>query len=64
MERNTGYIISSPLVLSVPADLRRKVTKLIAAKCALSARIDASQTSPSGKNKTCALYHCILMCIL
>lgn len=49
MERNTGYIISSPLVLSVPADLRRKVTKIIAAKCALSARIDASQSSPSGK---------------
>ncbi|CDH56223.1 nop domain-containing protein [Lichtheimia corymbifera JMRC:FSU:9682] len=49
MERNTGYIISSPLVLSVPADLRRKVTKIIAAKCALSARIDASQSSPSGE---------------
>ncbi|KAI9245864.1 hypothetical protein BDA99DRAFT_527653 [Phascolomyces articulosus] len=48
MERHTGYIYSSELVYSVPADLRRKVIRIVAAKCALAARVDMSNTSPQG----------------
>lgn len=32
----------------MPADLRRKVTKIIAAKCVLAARIDAQHESQNG----------------
>lgn len=49
VERHTGYIYNSELVLSVPSDLRRKVTKIIAAKCVLAARIDAQHESPNGE---------------
>ncbi|KAI9484977.1 hypothetical protein BDB00DRAFT_852443 [Zychaea mexicana] len=48
MDRHTGYIYSSELVMAVPSDLRRKVQKIIAAKCVLAARIDAMNTSPQG----------------
>ncbi|KAI7856277.1 hypothetical protein BDC45DRAFT_64265 [Circinella umbellata] len=49
MERHTGYIYGSDMVLAVPSDLRRKATKIIAAKCVLAARIDVMNTSPSGE---------------
>ena len=51
MERHTGYIYGSDMVLAVPSDLRRKATKIIAAKCVLAARIDVMNTSPTGKVK-------------
>ncbi|KAI8393264.1 uncharacterized protein BYT42DRAFT_339 [Radiomyces spectabilis] len=49
MEKHTGYIYYSDLVYSVPADLRRRVAKIIANKCALAARIDSLHTSPDGQ---------------
>ncbi|KAI9316524.1 hypothetical protein BX666DRAFT_1951533 [Dichotomocladium elegans] len=48
IERHGGYIYSSELVNAVPLDLRRKVTKIIAAKAVLAARIDSTHSSPNG----------------
>ncbi|EKX53264.1 hypothetical protein GUITHDRAFT_100970 [Guillardia theta CCMP2712] len=44
-----GIIVQSPLVLNSPQEFREKAVKLISAKCALAARVDASIESPSGE---------------
>jgi U4/U6 small nuclear ribonucleoprotein PRP31 len=44
-----GFIAQSPLVLSMPQDLRRKATKIIAGKATLAGRIDQSRASTDGK---------------
>ncbi|KAI8092794.1 uncharacterized protein BX664DRAFT_294098 [Halteromyces radiatus] len=44
-----GFIAQSPLVLSMPQDLRRKATKIISGKAALAGRIDQSRASTSGE---------------
>jgi U4/U6 small nuclear ribonucleoprotein PRP31 len=48
MQRHAGYIYYSDLVSSVPPDLRVKATRMIAAKCALAARIDKCHESVDG----------------
>ncbi|EIE89973.1 hypothetical protein G6F46_002197 [Rhizopus delemar] len=48
MERHAGYIYYSDIVNSVPQDLRRKAVKIVSAKAALAARIDATHQSPHG----------------
>ena len=44
-----GVINQSPLVLNSPPDYRQKAVKLVAAKCTLAARVDASNDVPSGE---------------
>ncbi|KAI8340775.1 hypothetical protein BC941DRAFT_392423 [Chlamydoabsidia padenii] len=43
-----GFIAQSPLVLSMPQDLRRKATKIISGKATLAGRIDQSRASTDG----------------
>ncbi|OAD67835.1 hypothetical protein PHYBLDRAFT_23225 [Phycomyces blakesleeanus NRRL 1555(-)] len=49
MERHVGYIYHSDTVSAVPHDLRKKVAKILAAKCVLAARIDAQHESTDGE---------------
>nr|XP_033806480.1 U4/U6 small nuclear ribonucleoprotein Prp31-like [Geotrypetes seraphini] len=46
---HTGYIYHSDIVQSLPPDLRRKVARLVAAKCTLTARVDGFHEHPEGK---------------
>ncbi|KAG0209434.1 U4/U6 small nuclear ribonucleoprotein Prp31 [Mortierella sp. GBA30] len=46
--RNVGYIYNSPLVLGMPAEVRRKAQRTIAAKLALAARMDRVHSRPDG----------------
>ncbi|KAM8794838.1 U4/U6 small nuclear ribonucleoprotein Prp31 [Eudromia elegans] len=46
---HTGYIYHSDIVQSLPPDLRRKAARLVAAKCALAARVDSFHESQDGK---------------
>jgi U4/U6 small nuclear ribonucleoprotein PRP31 len=43
-----GVINQSPVVLNCPPDYRQKAVKLVAAKCTLAARVDASNECASG----------------
>lgn len=45
---HTGFIYNSNIVQDMPPDLRRKAARLVAAKCALAARVDASHENPDG----------------
>ncbi|VDP22964.1 unnamed protein product [Soboliphyme baturini] len=42
---HTGFIYYTPMVQELPIDLRRKATRLIAAKCTLAARVDSVHAS-------------------
>lgn len=46
---HTGYIYNSDLLQKVPADIRRKVSRIVAGKCTLAARIDSFHQSRSGE---------------
>nr|CAG4635456.1 EOG090X06EY [Artemia franciscana] len=46
---HTGLVYYCPTVQNTSPDLRRKVARLVAAKCTLAARIDSSHESPDGK---------------
>ncbi|CAL1294852.1 unnamed protein product [Larinioides sclopetarius] len=46
---HTGFVHSSDIVQNTPADLRRKAARLVAAKCALAARVDGFHESPDGQ---------------
>jgi U4/U6 small nuclear ribonucleoprotein PRP31 len=45
---HTGFIFYSDLVQSTPPDVRRKVARVVAAKCTLAARVDSFHESPEG----------------
>ncbi|XP_074604366.1 pre-mRNA processing factor 31 isoform X2 [Brevipalpus obovatus] len=45
----TGFIHDCEIVQKVPPDIRRKAVRLVANKCSLAARIDASHSSPDGE---------------
>ncbi|KAI5701123.1 U4/U6 small nuclear ribonucleoprotein Prp31 [Diaphorina citri] len=45
---HTGFVYYSSLVQDYPADMRRKAARLVAAKCALAARVDAAHDSVDG----------------
>lgn len=45
---HTGYIYYSDVVQKVPADIRRKVARILAGKCTLAARIDSFHQSRDG----------------
>ncbi|CAO3653441.1 unnamed protein product [Mucor fragilis] len=49
MDRHIGYIGYAEPVLAAPQDLKRKLIKIVSAKAALAARIDASHQSPGGE---------------
>lgn len=46
---HTGFIYYSQIVQDTPPDLRRKAARLVAAKCTLAARVDASHESVTGE---------------
>ncbi|KAI8988163.1 hypothetical protein BDF20DRAFT_854223 [Mycotypha africana] len=48
VDRHAGYVLYSEPVLTAPSDLRKKLVKIVSAKAALAARIDASHQSPDG----------------
>jgi U4/U6 small nuclear ribonucleoprotein PRP31 len=50
IDRHAGYVFYSEPVVSAPQDLRKKLVKIISAKAALAARIDASHRSPNGED--------------
>ena len=43
-----GVINQCPMVVNSPPEFQKKAVKLIAAKCTLAARVDASNESPFG----------------
>lgn len=45
---NTGFIFYSDFVESLPAELRKKAARIIAAKSTLAARVDACHEAPDG----------------
>lgn len=45
---HTGFIFHCDIVQSTPADLRRKATRLVGAKCTICSRVDAAHASPDG----------------
>ncbi|XP_070580403.1 U4/U6 small nuclear ribonucleoprotein Prp31-like [Ptychodera flava] len=46
---HTGYVFYSDIVQATPPDLRKKATRLVAAKCTLAARVDSFHESPLGE---------------
>lgn len=46
---HAGFIYYSQIVQDTPPDLRRKAARLVAAKCTLAARVDASHESFTGE---------------
>ncbi|KAF9364184.1 U4/U6 small nuclear ribonucleoprotein Prp31 [Mortierella sp. NVP85] len=46
--KHVGYIYRSPFVLAMPAEVRMKAQKMIAAKLSLAARIDRVHSYPDG----------------
>ncbi|KAI8928045.1 hypothetical protein BC831DRAFT_450198 [Entophlyctis helioformis] len=48
MGRHAGFVYQCDLVLQTPEDLRRKAARLVAAKCALAARIDCARECVDG----------------
>ncbi|XP_055313682.1 U4/U6 small nuclear ribonucleoprotein Prp31 [Sitodiplosis mosellana] len=46
---HTGFIYYSSIVQDTPPDMRRKAARLVAAKCTLAARVDASHESINGE---------------
>jgi U4/U6 small nuclear ribonucleoprotein PRP31 len=46
---HTGYVYYCSLVQDAPPDLRRKISRLVAAKCTLAARVDACHGSLDGE---------------
>ena len=45
---HTGFVFHCPIVENTPPDLRRKAARLVSAKCALAARVDACHASSDG----------------
>uniref|UniRef100_A0A224ZB24 U4/U6 small nuclear ribonucleoprotein Prp31 n=1 Tax=Rhipicephalus zambeziensis TaxID=60191 RepID=A0A224ZB24_9ACAR len=45
---HTGFVYYTDIVQNTPADLRRKASRLLAAKCVLAARVDSFHESPDG----------------
>lgn len=48
MMPHTGYVFYTEIVTNTPPDLKRKAARLMANKCAIAARIDASHASSDG----------------
>ena len=48
IQPHSGFIYYSDLIQSVPLDLRKKVARIVAAKCTLAARIDSFHQSRDG----------------
>uniref|UniRef100_A0A182JDF3 U4/U6 small nuclear ribonucleoprotein Prp31 n=1 Tax=Anopheles atroparvus TaxID=41427 RepID=A0A182JDF3_ANOAO len=46
---HTGYVYYCDIVQDTPPDMRRKAARLVAAKCTLAARVDASHESHLGE---------------
>lgn len=46
---NLSDVYLSELVQSAPAELRRKLSRLVAAKCTLAARVDGCHESQDGR---------------
>jgi len=46
---HTGFVYYCDLVQDAPPDLRRKLSRIVSAKCALAARVDACHESASGE---------------
>ena len=46
---HTGFIFYSELVQATPPDIRRKVARVVAAKCTLAARVDSFHESPDAQ---------------
>uniref|UniRef100_A0A915JPX6 U4/U6 small nuclear ribonucleoprotein Prp31 n=1 Tax=Romanomermis culicivorax TaxID=13658 RepID=A0A915JPX6_ROMCU len=44
---HTGFVYYTPLIQSLPPDLRKKAARLLAGKCTLAARIDACRSGPN-----------------
>ena len=45
---HTGFVFQSDIVQSTPPELRRKAARMVAYKCAIVSRIDASHAAPDG----------------
>ncbi|RWS30096.1 U4/U6 small nuclear ribonucleoprotein Prp31-like protein, partial [Leptotrombidium deliense] len=45
---HTGFVYFTETVQNTPPDLRRKASRLVAYKCTIAARVDASHASPDG----------------
>jgi U4/U6 small nuclear ribonucleoprotein PRP31 len=46
--RQQGYLYHSPIIRTIPTDLKKKAMKAVAAKLVLAARADTGHTSPDG----------------
>lgn len=48
-QRHTGFVYQSPIVLSVPPDLRKKIQRSVASKLIMAARADLKRSFQDGK---------------
>lgn len=48
--RQQGFLYHSPLIASIPADLKRQAMRIVSAKVILAARVDRVHSSPDGSN--------------
>lgn len=48
VRKHEGFISQCDYIQDLPADLQKKAQRLIASKCALAARVDASRAQPEG----------------
>src|SRR3569833_1379737 len=47
--RRQGYLFQSPLIRSIPSDLKKQAMRIVSAKLVLAARVDRVHSSPDGR---------------
>jgi len=47
--RQQGYLFQSPLIRSIPSDLKKQAMRIVSAKLVLAARVDRVHSSPDGR---------------
>ncbi|KAF2088934.1 Nop domain-containing protein [Saccharata proteae CBS 121410] len=46
--RHQGFLYNSPIIRSIPSDLKKQAMRIVAAKIVLAARVDSIHSSPDG----------------
>ena len=47
--RQQGYLFHSPLIRTIPTDLKKQAMRIVSAKVVIAARVDLSRTAPDGR---------------
>ncbi|KAG6363149.1 hypothetical protein INS49_008244 [Diaporthe citri] len=57
--RQQGFLYHSPIIRSVPSDMKRQAMRIVSAKVVLAARVDCAHSSPDGSAGEDFKQHCL-----